>query len=168
MNQPSSRRIYFEVVQFLKINRSLYSTTFLAKFCPNRKMADYFYEDCALHPNWSLPNIKMQELGEGWKSHAQGPQKTVKEREGEGHATSGIRAYDTPILLVQACLLSLLLGPQDQGLQSWWWRGQPFILISDRSRNSVDCEPVFLCVLCSLQQATIGGFNVPNMHFIIP
>ena len=60
----------FDAVDFSKINQSLYSTTFLAygagaKFCPECMMADHSQEECALHPNRSLPVVQMQEVRRG-------------------------------------------------------------------------------------------------------
>ncbi len=60
----------FEAVDFSKINQSLYLTTFLAygggraraKFCPDCLMADHAQEDCALHPNRSLPVVQLWEM----------------------------------------------------------------------------------------------------------
>jgi len=58
----------FETTDFSKINQSLYATTFLAygggrsKFCQDCMMADHTREECALHPNRSLPVVQMREV----------------------------------------------------------------------------------------------------------
>ena len=60
--------VSFEAVDFSKINQSLYSTTILVygsvkpRFCPDYMMADHAHEDCALHPNRSLPVVQMRDL----------------------------------------------------------------------------------------------------------
>ena len=60
----------FDAVDFLKINQSLYSTTYLAygagaKFCPECMMADHSQEECALHASRALPVVQMQEVRKG-------------------------------------------------------------------------------------------------------
>ena len=69
----------FEAVDFGRINQSLYSTTFLAygggrtKACTECMMADHAREECALHPNRSLPVVQLKEAGraatrESWRA----------------------------------------------------------------------------------------------------
>ncbi len=102
----------FETVDFSRINQSLYSTTFLAygsgrtRFFPDCMMADHAREECALHPNRSLPMVQMRE--------AEGRPRAPDPKRRRDRATRGTTA---DVLSGTACMTTCAPGSQKVQLQ---------------------------------------------------
>lgn len=76
-------------VDFSKLNQALYSTTFLAyggrgRFCASCSMSDHTPEECALHPNRSMPVIQLRgefgTTGHREREWAERPPETKRQR----------------------------------------------------------------------------------------
>lgn len=111
-------------VDFSKLNQSLYSTTFLAyggrgRFCASCSMSHHTPEECALHPNRSMPVIQLQgNLGGVRRERAERDSQTPRSRGESGPATDGTTGsvpFNTAVLTTYVAGVSGLIRSRPAG-----------------------------------------------------